>query len=229
MSLMERFEKLLRQGVPVDLATELTRLELANVTRPAVKQQDLFPAPKPPAQIPQVAVEPPTVQKWSARAEVAAGINKVRAAHGTYLEALKERQQAPVIDSSGRKERLAHQNFNRARRLIYVVAKEEYEAIQDSCMIVTLARVKGGGLQGLSKVMQAKGFTCSTSDVEAWEDGYRLPVDAEVVAMATLAGLEVDYCVQTVRRGREVIDEYRAQLGMCKVYRVSRRAGKART
>lgn len=224
MSLMERFEKLLRQGVPVDLATELTRLELANVTRPAIKQQDLFPAPSPPIQVQQVTVEPPTVEKWSARAEVAAGMDKMRAAHRSYSEALAQRQQAPVIDSSGRKSRLAHQNFNRTRRHIYKVAKEEYESVQDSCIIITRAKVKGGGLQGLSKVMQAKGFTCSTSDVEAWEDGYRLPVDVEVVALATIAGLEVDYCVQTVRRGREVIDEYRAQLGMCAVYRASRRS-----
>lgn len=224
MSLMERFEKLLRQGVPVDLATELARLELANVTRPATKQQELFSAPMPPVTMPQTPAEPPKAEPWSARAEVAAGMDKMRAAHRSYSEALAQRQKAPVIDSSGRKSRLAHQNFNRTRRNIYKVAKEQYEAIQDSCIIVTLAKVKGGGLQGLSKVMQDKGFTCSTSDVEAWEDGYRLPVDVEVVALATIAGLEVDYCVQTVRRGREVIDEYRAQLGMCAVYRASRKA-----
>jgi hypothetical protein len=222
---LEMMKQLLDRGIEPTLLNEVLRRELAEATRPALKQQDLFPAPKPPAQVLQVAaVESPTVEKWSARAEVAAGMGKMRAAHRSYSEALKQRQQAPVIDSNGRKSRLAHQNFNRTRRHIYKVAKEEYEAIRDSCTIVTQAKVKGGGLQGLSKVMQAKGFTCSTSDVEAWEDGYRLPVDAEVVALATIAGLEVDHCVQTVRRGREVIDEYRAQLGMCAVYRASRKA-----
>lgn len=223
MSLMERFEKLLRQGVPVDLATELARLELANATRPATKQQELFPAPMPPAAMPQAPVEQPKVESWSARAEVAAGIEKLRAAHGNYSTALEQRNQTPAIDSNGRKPPLAHQNFNRTRRHVYKVAKEVYTTIADAAIIVTLAKVKAGSHGRLAEVLQHKGFTCDVSDVRAWEDGYRLPEDVETAALAAIAGLDPAHCVETMRKGREVVDEYRAELGMCKVYRMARK------
>ena len=223
MSLMERFEKLLRQGVPVDLATELTRLELANVTRPAVKQQELFPAPMPPVTMPQAPAEPPEAEPWSAEAEVAAGIDKLRAAHGNYSNALEQRNQTPAIDSNGRKPPLTHQNFNRTRRHVYKVAKEVFSTIADATIITTLAKVKAGGHSRLAEVLQHSGFSCDVSDVRAWEDGYRLPDDVETATLAEIAGLDPSHCVDTMRKGREVVDEYRAALGMCKSYRMARK------
>lgn len=224
MSLMERFEKLLRQGVPVDLASELARLELASATRLATKQQELFPAQMPPAFMSQTPDELPKAEPWSARAEVAAGIDKLRAAHGNYSSALEQRNQTPAIDSSGRKPPLAHQTFNRTRRHVYKVAKDVYSTIAEAAIIVTLAKVKAGSHGRLAEVLQGKGLACDVSDVRAWEDGYRLPEDVVTAALAVIAGLDPAHCVETMRKGREVVDEYRAELGMCKVYRMARKA-----
>ena len=90
-------------------------------------------------------------------------------------------------------------------------------------MVTTLAKVKAGGHSRLAEVLQHSGFSCDVSDVRAWEDGYRLPDDVETAKLAQIAGLDPSHCVDTMRKGREVVDEYRAALGMCKSYRMARK------
>jgi hypothetical protein len=109
-----------------------------------------------------------------------------------------------------------------AVRLVYRVARDRLESVRRMVAHVALAAEQAGGVTPLSRRMVGDGLQVRRSDIVSWSEGCRAPDAFEAALLAAIAGRSSSTYIEMAARAREVINLYRAALGMQQTHTVLR-------